>query len=240
MKAIILAAGKGSRISDDIGPIPKSMLEINGEPIIRTTAKKLSERNINIAVCTGYRSGKICEALHDFSITYFHNPFFDVTNNIASLWFARSFMADDDCILISADVVFDDYLLDKVIHEEGQLVMATDSSRINDGDYFFALNSGGLIVKYGPDVPVEERACEYVGISKVNADTIPEFKHRLNNMVESGNYTCYWENVFFTFIGDEKYSLKTVDVAGSSWREIDRIEDYRKAVDQFTRKGVQA
>ena len=238
MKAIILAAGKGSRISDSIGPVPKSTLEINGEPLIRTTLKKLLARNIDTSVCTGYRSEKIHDALSELNVTYFHNPFFDVTNNIASLWFSQSFMSDDDCIIISADVVFDDSLLNHLICEEGDLVMATDSSRINDGDYFFSVDSNGSIIKYGPDVPIEERYCEYVGISKVSAAAVAEFRNRLNSMIMNGEHQCYWENVFFTFIGDEKYKLRIADIAGSSWREIDRIEDYRKAIDQFSQKGA--
>ena len=63
MKAIILAAGKGSRISDAIGAIPKSTLEVNGKPIIRNTVEKLLSRNIEVAICTGFRFNKIEELL---------------------------------------------------------------------------------------------------------------------------------------------------------------------------------
>lgn len=233
MKAILLAAGKGSRISDNIGPIPKSTLEIGGKPIIRRTVEMLINKDIEVAVCTGYRRENIENALYGLSVTYFNNPFFDVTNNIASLWFARDFIKDDDCLILSADVVFNEDLLQLLISAEGDLVMVTDSTRIEDGDYFFCKSQDGKIKKYGPDIPIEERDCEYVGLDKISKKYAGSFTETLNNMVVNGNTQCYFEYVFFSYIGQEYPSLTTLDIAGCTWREIDRIDDYEKAVNEF-------
>lgn len=55
MRAILLAAGKGTRISRMIEPIPKCTLPINGEPLIRYTVKMLVEKGMDITVCVGYK-----------------------------------------------------------------------------------------------------------------------------------------------------------------------------------------
>lgn len=236
MKAIILAAGKGSRISDSIAPIPKSLLEINGKPIIRSTVEMLLANNIQVAVCTGYRHQKIEKVLLELPVVYYNNPFYDLTNNIASLWFAREFLVGDDCLLLSADVVFNVDLLNKIIAADGGLVMVTDSSRVTDGDYFFYKAKDGSILKYGPDVPQDERDCEYVGIDKISRNCVSDFVTRLCNMIDVGQTQCYFEYVFFSYIGDKKMVLTTLDVAGCIWREIDRIDDYQKALMTFTNK----
>lgn len=233
MKAIILAAGMGSRISDDIGPIPKSTLEINGKPIIRRTVEMLLDNSIDVAICTGYRYQKIEEVLNGLSVRYFNNPFYDVTNNIASLWFARDFLSGDDCLIFSADVIFNQDILDKLISAKGDLIMVTDSSRITDGDYFFHMSSDGTIAEFGPDIPLKKRDFEYVGIDKIAKNVIADFNNTLVSFVDEANTKCYFEYVFFHYIGNKDIRLTTLDVAGCVWREIDEIEDYNKAIKEF-------
>lgn len=232
MKTIILAAGAGSRIADDIGSIPKSTLKLNGKPIIQSTVEMLIANGIDVAVCTGYRFDMIENALKSLDVKFFNNPFYSLMNNIGSLWFAREFL-DDECMIISADVVFDEMMLDRIMQAEGDLLMVTDTSRVTDGDYFFSLDKEGKIREYGPDIPVERRFCEYVGLSKISKSAVGAFRNQLEKMIYEGNNQCYFEYVFFSFIENEKYELKTVDVSGCNWREIDRIEDYRKALTQF-------
>lgn len=232
MKAIILAAGMGSRISDDIGPIPKSTLQLKGKPIIRKTAEMLLNHDINVAVCTGYRYPKVQDALSGLNITYYNNPFYRLMNNIGTLWFAKDFL-DEECILLSADVVFDEELLDRIITAEGDLLMVTDKSRVNDGDYFFSLDEEGRITEYGPEIPVDRRSCEYVGLSKIGSSAVDSFRMQLDRMILTENNQCYMEYVFFSYIDSKEYQLKTIDVSGCIWREIDRIEDYIKALKEF-------
>lgn len=237
MKAIILAAGRGTRISDEIGPIPKSTLKIAGKPIIRRTVELLQQYHIEVAVCTGYRRRKIEETLKGLEVSYFNNPFYDVTNNIASLWFAQAFLKEDDCIILSADIVFAGDLLEKLLVVSGDLVMVTDSGRIMDGDYFFHMNPDGTIGKFGPDIPPKERDCEYVGLARISSSCVTDFRKKLIELIDEGKTQCYFEYVFFSYIGDPEIRLTTLDVAGSTWREVDRMDDYRKAVNEFESQG---
>ena len=59
MNAIIIAAGSGKRISDDVKNIPKSMVQINGKPIIEHQLSVLNKAGINqVYVITGPHSEK--------------------------------------------------------------------------------------------------------------------------------------------------------------------------------------
>lgn len=233
MKAIILAAGKGSRISGDIKNNHKATLKINEEPIIRRTVKILLDLKCEICICTGYQYKQIYEALDGLDVTYYHNPFYEISNNIVSLWFVKEEFDHQDIIILSADVVVERALLELLIHVNGDLVMATDSGRIQDGDYFFHLSDEGELVEYGPDLPLEKRSCEYIGISKISASSNEEFKKCLNTFINQGKLQIYYESVFFSFAGSKEIKLRMVDIKGFKWREIDVLEDYKKALVQF-------
>jgi choline kinase len=232
MKAIILAAGKGSRISDKIGVIPKSTLKINGKPIIRTTVEVLLSLNIQPVVCIGFQREKIIEALDGLPVEYYYNPFYEITNNIASLWFAQKAL-DDSAIILSADIVFQKEIIELLIRDDNVLTMVTDNSRVSDGDYFFTLSLDNKIEAYGPDIPFKERSCEYVGISKIDKSVIVDFRHRLNELIDDGKHHIYFEYVFFSYINDPHINLTTIDVSSYFWQEIDFYEDYQRVLQSF-------
>ena len=89
MKAIILAGGIGSRISREVNK-PKSLLDIgDGMPLLRYTIEMLQKKGIAVSVVLGYQQELFHEVLKGLDVTYYFNPFYRVTNSIASLWFAK-------------------------------------------------------------------------------------------------------------------------------------------------------
>lgn len=224
MKAILLAAGKGSRISRNIKSIPKSTLEINNIPLIRRNVVMLLERGIEVIVCVGYQKERIYEVLYDLPVKYYYNPFFKVTNSIASLWFAKEEL-NDDVLIINADVYFGENILESIICDNRNCVLMTDIKRIEQGDYFFKLKQG-CICKYGKELPIEDRSCEYVGIGKIRSSFIKKFKNRMNLLIESGQYDLWWENIIYSISDEER--IETLDVNGEFWAEIDYFDDYER------------
>lgn len=90
-KAIIVAAGLGSRLGDLTKDIPKSLLKIGKDTIIERNINTLKKNGIeDIGIVVGYKKEKIMELLGD-GYTYIFNPFYENTNNMASLWFAKIF-----------------------------------------------------------------------------------------------------------------------------------------------------
>ncbi|WP_232617874.1 NTP transferase domain-containing protein [Thermosipho africanus] len=74
MKAILLAAGKGTRISRKISNIPKSLVDIKGKPLILRTIEMLKQNKIDVSVILGYRRELFLEILDEVKVYY--NPFF--------------------------------------------------------------------------------------------------------------------------------------------------------------------
>ena len=215
MKAILLAAGRGTRIARHVEKVPKSTLPINGEPLIRRSVKLLQAQGIECTICTGYEEQQIQKALSGIeNITYYYNPFFDVTNSIASLWFAREEL-DDELLVMNADVFFSKEILELVINDDRDPVMAIDYSRIKEGDYFFYTSMDGSIEKYGKELPIEQRTCEYVGMAKIGKKFLPK-------------YNAWWENILYSFTDKNEENIYTVDVEGRFWAEIDFLDDYER------------
>lgn len=233
MKAFLLAAGRGTRISRMIEEIPKCTLPVDGEPLIRYTANMLLEAGFELVVCVGYRRQKIFEALEGLPVTYYFNPFYEVTNSIASLWFAREEIKSD-MIIMNADVYITKNLLNLLIADKRDAVMMIDSTRVKTGDYFFGTSDNGCIVKYGKDLPIQMRNCEYVGLAKINHNFIGAFRERLSKFIEDSKYTMWWENVLYSFT--ETKEIHTLDVNGEFWAEIDFFDDYERILNHIDKE----
>ncbi len=223
MRAFLLAAGKGSRISKNIPDIPKCTLDVGGKPLILRTVQMLLHYGVEVTVIVGYRDWCIREILKGLPVTLVYNPFYDVTNSIASLWMAREYMIDDDTIIANADVFWSKLLFAYVCKQKKDVFMLSDRLRVLDGDYFFKTEND-IIKKYGKDLKANERTCEYVGIAYISKEVLPLFREQLLLKVSRQEHGCWWENVLYDMTA--KRDIYSVDVEGRFWAEIDFIEDY--------------
>lgn len=235
MKAILLAAGKGTRISRMVKDIPKSTLPINGVPLIRHTAQLLREHHMDIVTCVGYQQEEVREALAGYDVTYYFNPFFEVTNSIASLWFARQEL-EGDCLIMNADVFFSKEILNMILEDPSPAVMMVDRSRRKTGDYFFSTTASGCIRKYGKDLPLQFRSCEYVGIAKISTAFMPVFLERLDRLICRSEHDKWWEDVLYSFTDENEHEIHTKDVEGLFWSEIDYFDDYERILHHLDKK----
>ena len=225
MRAILMAAGIGSRISRVISN-PKCVLEVGGTPLIRHTAQMLLQYGFELAVVVGYKREIIFEALQGLNIHFYFNPFYKVTNSMGSLWFARDFIdPSQDIILANADVFWGEDILELLLSDERDAIMLSDASRVDVGDYFFKTENERILA-YGKDLTRENRDCEYVGLARIKANFLDGFKMRIDQCIEDELYTMWWENVLYNY--SMKYPVYALDVNGRFWGEIDYIEDYER------------
>lgn len=230
MRAIIMAAGVGSRISRHVDK-PKCLLEIEGKSIIRRTVEMLLKNNIDPVVVVGYQHQQIEKELMNLGIPMLYNPFFRATNSLGSLWFARDYIVDDsDLMLMNADVFWEQDIMDIILSEDKDALLLADSSlaRLNEGDYFFGCKEN-KIVKYGKDLVREIRTHEYVGICKVQKSFLPYFKGMMTQLIEAEQYGYWWEDILYQCSANKDVYIR--DVAGHFWAEVDYIEDYERIMD---------
>lgn len=224
MKAILLAGGRGTRISRYVGEKPKSTLDIGGISLIRNTVELLLKNNIDVSIVVGYNKEMVYNSLEGLNVKYYYNPFYDVTNSIASLWFAKKELSGTDILIANADVFWEQEILDIIIQDQRDHLLLMDTSR--NQDYLFKCE-GDKLIGHGKDI--EDCTGEYVGIAKITEGFLIEFNGRLESLIEKQNHNLWWENVLYSFIKELDVHVK--DINGIFWSEIDFIEDYNRIVD---------
>ena len=102
-RAIIMAAGLGSRLRPITLYTPKPLIDVNGRRMIDTIIQSLQYNGINeIHVVVGYKKECFEDLLKEYmEIDLIENPYYDISNNISSLYVARNYL--DDCIILDGD-----------------------------------------------------------------------------------------------------------------------------------------
>ena len=237
MKAILLTAGRGTRISRHIDDKPKCTISLDGKTtLIEHTVSALRGRGIDdIVIVLGYRGSVIRDLLGDKGIQYRTNPFYDVTNSIASLWFARDVLIDDASnagrfLLMNGDVYLSEEALDIILEEKRDPVLFYDVTRRAEADYKF-LCEGERLVKYGKELTLEQTSGEYVGCATFSAAFAGCFRERLEQLIATQQHSLWWENVLYSMAADRPIIAR--DVGGAFWGEVDYIEDYERIVAHY-------
>ena len=111
MKALILAAGLGSRLRPLTDEVPKCMVKVNGVSIIDKQIQNLKENGVNeLFVVTGYKGDilekHIIEKYNALDIKILHNDVYDRTNNMYSLNMAKDYLYGEEFIMMNSDVFF--------------------------------------------------------------------------------------------------------------------------------------
>lgn len=231
-----MAAGKGTRISRHIDGKPKCTVEIKkGQTLIEHTIKSLIKKGIkDITIILGYRGDVIKEVLKEYNIKYYENPFYDVTNSIASLWFAKEELKDEEDILfMNGDVFFEEHFIDIILKEKRSPVLYSDEMRIEEADYRFKYENG-ILKEYGKELSNEKTTGEYIGVARIEKEDLKEMEIQLNKMIKNQDYSLWWENILYSLSNEREIYIKNVkDVF---WAEVDYIEDYQR-IKTFLEKG---
>ena len=105
MKAIILAAGRGSRMKNKTEALPKCLMKLWNKTLLEWQLNSLTESGISdIAIVTGYRAEEIMKCQPH--LKYFHNDIWDKTNMVSTLLQADEWLKNDECIVSYADIIY--------------------------------------------------------------------------------------------------------------------------------------
>jgi choline kinase len=158
MRVIILAAGKGERLMPLTNNTPKSLLELaNGRSVLESQLLSIHEAGIReVAIVTGYLTEQIEAKINKYSNEYgikfqiIFNPFYDISNNLISLWHAKHYM-EEDFIIINGDDIFKDSVIKGLINQEisQQLCMVIDRKNSYDQDDMKLIIEKDNILKIG-------------------------------------------------------------------------------------------
>lgn len=224
MKYIFLVAGKGTRLQPLTLKHPKSMFRLDRETTVikrMVNLVKKYDQNADVVVVTGHMHKSIEEDLQ--GVTFVYNPFYEVTNSIASLWFAKEHLDADNVVLIDGDIVMSDKLIkDIVCQPVDRPTVLLDSSIKTDGDYNVEVSGEYVLVM---SKELESYYGEYAGLTKLDAKSAQLMKSEMENMIEEGYYDQWYENALVQLIFKDDFQLYFKDIADYEWTEVDCVSD---------------
>lgn len=130
MKAIILAAGQGTRLRPLTEDRPKCMVKVNGKSIIERqleTMRACGIKDGDITIVAGYRSDALKEKLRGSDMRILVNGEYETTNMVYSLMCARDVLTREDDILISyGDILYSADVLGKILSSDAESSVVVD------------------------------------------------------------------------------------------------------------------
>lgn len=237
MKYIMMVAGKGSRLRPLTLKHPKSMYMLDQDTTLlqrMVTVIKEIDKEADIIIVTGHMHRNIESQVE--GVTFIYNPFYEVTNSIASLWFARQHLDADNIVLIDGDIVMSRELMREVVCQPVEKpYVLVDSSIKTDGDYNVEV-SGDQVLVMSKDLV--SYYGEYAGITKLDNESALEMRAELENMIEDGFYDQWYENALVQLIFKNDFKLYYTDIANYDWTEVDSVNDLLHAKQIHTKEKV--
>ena len=156
-KAVILAAGKGTRLSSITGEKPKCLVKVCGKPILQYQIEAFSDAGIEeIIVIAGYKAEDVKSFLEIFSqpkIRIIENKDFGTTNNMYSLWLAREdLLSQGDFVLCNGDVVFDGSIVSRLMRFSPDCIVC-DRGKYNKESMKVSIGMEGFINDISKSIP---------------------------------------------------------------------------------------
>lgn len=252
IKAIILAAGLGSRMKHMTQDMPKAMsIVLEDKTLLETQLETLRSVGItDISIVRGYCAEKI-----DFpGVRYFLNDDFANNNILESLFYAESKL-DGDTIISYSDIWYEADVVKRLMRCENDIAIGVD---IDWKDYYLGrkehpieeaenviFNSNNEVIKIGKiAVEREEVHGEFIGMMKLThrgCQILKRHYHHAQALYDGRPFqrAKAFKQAYLTDLLQEMADLGVpvhCEIIGSAWKEIDTIEDFKNAVAFFRRR----
>lgn len=241
MKAIILAAGLGSRLKKLTKDKPKCLIEYKNKPLISYQINALLDENIDkIAVVGGYKFEILKKYLNSNfpQVKLFKNNDFATTNMTYSLFCAKDFM-NDDLIISYSDIIYDKSFINKLKQNSNDFSVMVDknwlklwSIRFKDplSDAETMKIQNGFIKQLGKKPKnLNEIDAQYMGLFKFSKSFLPLVKNLWEEIDKMALYDGRdYKNIFMTSFLNElitKFDNALAVYASKSWLEVDFQSD---------------
>lgn len=230
MKAIILAAGRGSRLLPLTESMPKCLLPVSGTTLLGYQLDTLQAAGISEAVVvTGFLpslvEAELAQRTGPMPARPFFNPFFQVADNLASCWLVREHM-NDDFLLINGDTLFEKALVAKVIAAPACPIAVTINQKASyDLDDMKVTLSGTKLTAIGKTLTAEQTNAESIGMLRFMGEGPQIFRNKLEQLMRTQDGVHAWFlKAIDAIAGASK--VETIAITGLRWAEVDTVSDF--------------
>lgn len=234
-KAIILAAGLGTRLRPLTEKTPKCLLKIDRKTILEHQMENLTECGISeVTTVIGYEANKVKEFCkkNGWNLNFIYNRDYLNSNNLFSLWLARETF-NQGFIALNSDVVFNVNILKNLLRFEADICIAVDKKVCIEEDMKVKMKDG-KVIEINKSMKPEEAYGEFIGIAKFSDKGVKQLISVLNNMPADTRKNA---NLGFGIqkLIDSGYKVLGVNAQRRFSADIDFIEDLMDARTHFLR-----
>lgn len=238
-KAIILAAGLGSRIRPLTDHVPKTLLTVGDATILERMLSSVRAAGIDeVVLVLGYLHEKVervvCEAFPDLHVQVVVNERYAETNTGYSLLLAAELVEGSAFVKFDGDVVFDPEILRRLLSSPNENALCIDSNiALASEEVKVSLSDGTRVAKVSKSLPPTDAVGESIGIEKIGADTAVLLFSELHMMMEHKRHLQDYYEAAYERLIDRGVAFHAVDITGLLWTEIDTQQDYDAAEKLF-------
>ena len=250
-KALIIAAGLGSRLKKYTENLPKCMLDFGGKTLLQRQLSSYKDNGIkDISLIRGYKKNKI----NYKGIKYFDNNDYKNNNILNSIFYGEE-VINGNIIISYSDILFEPFVVKRAMESDHDISVVVD---VEWRDYYIGrkdhplseaenviFNSNNEVVKIGKIASEKEEVHgEFIGMLKLNhrgCEILKQNFHRVKKL--------YWNKPFQrakifqkAYLTDFIQELVDIGIKvhcviiESGWKEIDTVEDYKRAIIGFNKK----
>ena len=250
-KALIVAAGLGSRLKGHTENTPKCMLDFGGKTLLQKQLLSYKKNGVDdISLIRGYKKNKI----NYKGIRYFDNDDYKDNNILNSIFYGEEAI-NGNIIISYSDILFEPFIVKRAMESDHDISVIVDVDwrdyYINRKDHPLSeaenviFNSNNEVVKIGKIASEKEEVHgEFIGMIKLNhrgCEILRQNFHRVKKI--------YWNKPFQrakifqkAYLTDMIQELVDIGIKvhcviiERGWKEIDTVEDYKKALIDFKNK----
>jgi len=248
MRAVILAAGEGTRLRPLTADRPKCLVELAGRPLLDYQLDALQAAGIeDVTIVTGYRS----ECLDRYGRSTRRNPDYATTNMVASLMCAADLLDGSDDVLIAySDIVYEPRVVSELCRCPEPLSTTVDRDwlrlwRVRQEDPLadaetLRLDGQGDIIEIGRKPgSLDEIEAQYMGLILARADAARTLAAIYRGLDPAALYDGrprqrMFMTSFLQWLVDHGWPVRGVPVSGG-WLEVDSVADlsvYESLIEQ--------
>ncbi len=226
MTYIILAAGKGSNLQPLTLKYTKTSYKLDEDTtVLQRMVRSIRrvDKNAEIVVVVGYKADVVKAELEGENVKFVMNPFYEVTNSISSVWFARDYLERENVTIVHGDAVFSDEIVKSYMTVPTDYpYILVDSSKVSPGAYNAVVRDGQVLVM---SKKLENYSARYSCMTKLDPVSSRLLKEEVDSMINANMYDQYFENGLVQMIMFHDFQLFCEDIAGLKWSEVDTVDD---------------
>ncbi|MDY6820036.1 MAG: phosphocholine cytidylyltransferase family protein [Deferribacterota bacterium] len=236
-KAILLSAGQGKRLSPLTKDRPKCLIKINNITIIEHQINALNKSGIkDIIIVTGFKSVTVENYVNsiygnlDLNIKFCYNPFYQVSDNLATCWITREEF-NSDFLIINGDDIFESSLIEKLLSTNlSYITVAVNIKNKYDEDDMKVISDtkNNKLIEVGKHIDHNRANGEAIGIHLFRGKGTKLFKETVEKLMRDPSGLKKWYLSAIDMLA-KKDIVSIYNVSDYKWCEIDFPTDLNKA-----------